>query len=208
LLAAPTKLRPVKHHAAMDWQLVPDFMTKLREQTGIAAKALSFAVLVAGRSGEVRLAVWSEFDLDAAVWVIPAERMKAGKPHRVPLSPSAVELLRDLPRFEGAEYVFPSPRTGRPLSDAALGKVLKDMMIEVTAHGFRSSFRDWAAERTSFQNIVCEQALAHSIGDKVEASYRRGDLFQKRRKLMTAWSTYCTTPTATLGTVVPIRVSS
>ncbi len=204
LLPAPSKLREVRHHAAMDWQLVPNFMVKLKEQTGIAARALEFAVLTAGRSGEVREATWEEIDLDAGTWTIPGERMKAGKPHRVPLSPPTVELLQNIPRFEGSRCVFPSPYTGRPLSDSALGKVLKDMMIEVTAHGFRSSFRDWAAERTSFQNIVCEQALAHAIGDKTEAAYRRGDLYTKRVKLMEAWSVFCTSP-APAGKVVPIR---
>ena len=163
--------------------------------------------MFAARSGEVRLATWDEVDLDARTWTIPGERMKAGREHRVPLADEVVELLGALPRFDGSEYVFPSPRTGRPLSDAALGKVLRDLGSSVTAHGFRSSFRDWAAESTTFPNHVCEQALAHSIGDKVEAAYRRGDLFEKRRKLMDAWSTYCATPSSA-GKVVPIREAS
>jgi len=205
LLPPPSKLRKVKHHAAMAYGDVPGFMARLRDQSGIAARALEIAILTAGRSGEVREATWGEIDLDTGTWTIPGDRMKAGKPHRIPLSLQAVGLLRNLPRFEGSEYVFPSPRTGRPLSDAALGKILRDLGLSVTAHGFRSSFRDWAAESTTFPNHVCEQALAHAIGDKVEAAYRRGDLFEKRRKLMTAWSTYCTTPTAKSSTVVPIR---
>jgi len=204
LLPPPSKLRKVKHHAAMSYGEVPPFMVKLKEHRGIAARALEFAILTGGRSGEVREATWEEFDLDALTWTVPSERMKAGKPHRVPLSLQAVDLLRNLPRFEGSEYVFPSPRTGRPLSDAALGKVLRDLRSSVTAHGFRSSFRDWAAESTSFPNHVCEQALAHAIGDKVEAAYRRGDLFEKRRKLMETWSAFCVTP-PTAGKVVPIR---
>ena len=204
LMTKPSKLRKVKHHAAMPWEEVPGFMAELKEQRGIAAQALRFALLTACRSGEVRLATWDEIDLDTGTWTVPSERMKTGREHRVTLSPPALELLRDLPRFDGSRYVFPSPRTGRPLSDAALGKVLRDMGSSVTAHGFRSSFRDWAAESTAFPNHVCEQALAHSIGDKVEAAYRRGDLFEKRRQLMDAWSVFCTTPTAA-GVVVPIR---
>jgi len=204
LLPPPSKLRKVKHHAAMFYREVPGFMAKLTNQRGIAARALEFAILTAGRSGEVRESTWEEIDLDAGTWTIPGDRMKAGNPHRVPLSPPAVELIRNLPRFEGSRYVFPSPYTGRPLSDSALGKVLRDLGLSVTAHGFRSSFRDWAAESTAFPNHVCEQALAHSIGDKVEAAYRRGDLFEKRRKLMGAWSIFCVTPPAA-GKVVPIR---
>jgi len=207
LLPAPSKLRKVQHHAAMTYGEVPDFMVKLREQRGIAAQALRFAVLTACRSGEVRLATWDEVDLDARTWTIPGERMKAGREHRVPLADEVVELLGALPRFDGSEYVFPSPRTGRPLSDAALGKVLRDLGSSVTAHGFRSSFRDWAAESTAFPNHVCEMALAHAIGDKVERAYRRGDLYKKRSKLMEAWSTYCATPSSA-GKVVPIREAS
>ncbi len=204
LLPAPSKMKRVQHHAALDWREVPAFVVKLHAQLGIAARALEFAIMTAARSGEVRGATWEEIDLDASTWTVPVDRMKSEKEHRVPLSDEAVRLLRDLPRFEGSSFLFPSPRTGRPLSDAALGKVLKDMGLGVTAHGFRSSFRDWAAESTGFPNHVCEQALAHSIGDRVEAAYRRGDLFEKRRRLMESWSTYCTTPT-TAAEVVPIR---
>jgi len=204
LLPAPSKVKRVQHHAAMPWQEVPGFILKLREQSGVVARALEFAILVAGRSGEIRLATWDEIDLEAGTWVIPESRMKMGREHRVPLPEPALELLRSLPRFEGSACLFPSPRTGRPLSDAALGKVLRDMGQTVTAHGFRSSFRDWAAEFTAFPNHVCEQALAHSIGDRVEAAYRRGDLFKKRGKLMDAWGSFCTTPPA-VGEVVPIR---
>jgi len=207
LLAAPSKLRRVRHHAALPWQEVPAFVVKLQGQRGIAARALEFAILTATRSGEVRLAVWDEIDLDASTWTIPAERMKSQKEHRVPLSSPTLELLRDLPKFGKSENVFPSPRSGKALSDSALGKVLKDMGVNATCHGFRSGFRDWCAESTSYPNHVAEMALAHAIGDKVEAAYRRGDLFEKRSKLMEAWSTYCATPSSA-GKVVPIREAS
>ena len=190
LLAAPSKVRRVQHHAAMSWQEVPGFIVKLREQRGIAVRALEFVIMTASRSGEVRGARWDEIDLDAGTWTIPGERMKADREHRVPLSDEVVRLLRDLPRFEGSEYVFPSPRTGRPLSDSALTKVLRDLGFDVTAHGFRSSFRDWCAETTRYPREVAEMALAHAIPSAVEAAYRRGDLFEKRRKMMNAWSDF------------------
>jgi len=190
LLPAPSKVKRVQHHAAMSWQEVPGFIVKLREQRGIAARALEFVIMTASRSGEVRGARWDEIDLDAGTWTIPGERMKADREHRVPLSDEVVRLLRGLPRFEGSEYVFPSPRTGRPLSDSALTKVLRDLGFDVTAHGFRSSFRDWCAETTRYPREVAEMALAHAIPSAVEAAYRRGDLFEKRRKMMNAWSDF------------------
>jgi len=203
LLPAPSKVKRVKHHAAMDWRELPDFVVKLRDQSGIAARALEFAIMTAVRSGEVRGATWAEIDLDASTWTVPGDRMKTEREHRVPLSKEAAGLLRDLPRFDGSGHVFPSPRTGRPLSDSALTKVLRDAGFDVTAHGFRSSFRDWCAERTNFPREVAEAALAHTLSNKTEAAYFRGDLFDKRRQLMKAWSEYCTTPPAA-GDVVPI----
>lgn len=207
LLPAPSKVRRVRHHAAMDWRELPAFVVKLRDQPGIAARALVFAILTAGRSGEVRGATWAEIDLDASTWTIPGDRMKTEREHRVPLSNEAAGLLRDLPRFEGSEHVFPSPRTGRPLSDSALTKVLRDFGLDVTAHGFRSSFRDWCAETTRYPREVAEAALAHTLSNKTEAAYLRGDLFDKRRRLMKAWSKYCVTPSAVgeAGKVVAIE---
>lgn len=203
LLPAPSDVRKVKHHAAMPWQDVPAFMVRLREQAGVAARALELAVLTAARSGEVRGATWEEIDLEAGTWTVPGERMKNGKNHKVPLSAAAVSLLEALPWRTETRLVFPSPMTGRALSDAAMGKVLKDLDEPVTAHGFRSSFRDWAAESTNFPREVAEQALAHTIGDKVEAAYRRGDLFAKRTKLMKEWAEFLAKPVIK-AKVVPI----
>ncbi len=191
VLPAPDKVRKVKHHAALSIAELPDFLTRLRQRNGIGARALEFAVLTAARSGEVRGAVWDEIDLEARVWTIPADRMKASKEHRVPLSDAALKLLESLPRMEGTDLVFPPPRGTNPLSYNTLTKVLKDMGVPVTAHGFRSTFRDWCAEHTEFSREVAEMALAHTIGNAVEAAYRRGDLFEKRRALMGAWAEYC-----------------
>jgi integrase len=189
-LAAPNKVVRKQHFAALPWARVPAFMSELRARDGIAARALEFGILCASRSGEIRGARWAEINLDAGLWVIPAERMKAEKEHRVPLSPAAINLLREAPRFADSELVFPSPR-GKELSDMTLTAVLRRMNLDVTQHGFRSSFRDWAAEATNYPREVAEMALAHSIGDKVEAAYRRGDLFEKRRAMMADWAAYC-----------------
>jgi integrase len=180
------------HHAAMPYADLPAFMVALRERDAVAAQALEFAILTAARSGEVLGARWEEFDLDGAVWTIPATRMKAAREHRVPLSRRALNLLKDLHEVRDSDFVFPGQKPGAPLSIMALEMVLRRMKLDdVTVHGFRSTFRDWAAETTSYPNHVVEMALAHVIGDKVEAAYRRGDLFDKRRKLMDAWSLYC-----------------
>ncbi|MCX5542588.1 tyrosine-type recombinase/integrase [Paraburkholderia sp. CNPSo 3076] len=202
-LAKPSKIAAVEHHAALDFREIGSFMAQLRAHEGMGARALEFAVLTAARSGEVRGATWSEIDLDAGVWAIPAARMKAKRDHRVPLSEPAVALLRALPRFGSLDLVFPSTK-GAPLSDMTLTAVLRRMNLEVTAHGFRSTFRDWTAERTAFPREVCEMALAHTISNEVEAAYRRGDLFAKRRQLMDAWALYCGT-VAKAGDVLPLR---
>jgi integrase len=190
LLPKRSKVRAVRHFAALPWRGVPAFMTALRAREGVAERALEFAVLTAARSGEVRGMRWDEVDGD--VWAIPAERIKAKQEHRVPLSPRALVILDELPRFDGAELVFPGMRPGRPLNDMTLGAVLKRMgHSDLTVHGFRSTFRDWSAESTNFTREVCEQALAHTLVDKTEAAYRRGDLLEKRRRLMNAWAVYC-----------------
>jgi len=204
LLPAKGAVHRVKHFRALPWAEVPGFLVKLKEKPGMAARALEFAILTAARSGEVRGATWEEVDLEARVWTIPAERMKTGRAHRVPLSGPALDLLRALPRIEGSPLIFPSPVKGGPLSDMALTKVLRDMGAGVTVHGFRSSFRDWCAETTAFPSEVAEAALAHVVRNQVEAAYRRGDLFEKRRRLMEEWGRFCTTPLPG-GEVVPIR---
>lgn len=192
LLADPSRVARVVHHAALPWQEIGEFMADLRQREGTSARAVEFAVLTAARSGEVRGAKWSEIDFDAAVWTVPAERMKAGREHRVPLSSAALSLLKAMPDL--GEHVFPGQRGDAPLSDMSLTAVLRRMdRKDITVHGFRSTFRDWCAESVgnSFPREVCEHALAHSLPDKVEAAYRRGDLIEKRKVLMQVWADYC-----------------
>jgi integrase len=198
LLPAPAKIKRVEHHAAMPHRDIGAFIESLRKEDGVAARALEFLVLTATRTSEVIGARFEEFDLDERTWVIPANRMKSAREHRVPLCERAVEIVRSQP--QGA-FVFAGQRKGRPLSKTALWALLKTMGYECTAHGFRSSFRTWAGETTNFPREVCEAALAHVLTDKTEAAYQRGDLFTKRAKLMNAWSQYCDTP-ATGGKVV------
>ncbi len=183
----------VKHHAALNVEGMHEFMKALAKIEGMGARALEFAILTAARSGEVRGATWDEIDLKAGVWSIPAKRMKASRPHRVPLSAQAIKLLKSLPRYEGVEIVFPG-KEGKELSDMTLTAVLRRMEVPATAHGFRSTFRDWASERTAVPSEVAEMALAHAVGDQTEAAYRRGDLFDKRRELMALWAKYIETP--------------
>ncbi len=203
LLSAPNRTKRVEHHPALPWREIGAFLVVLRQQGGVAARALEFTILTAARSGEARLAQWSEIDTETKLWTVPAERMKAGKEHRVPLSASAIGLLNTLPRV--GDLVFPGVREGRPLSDMSLTAVLRRMQrTDITVHGFRSTFRDWCAESTNFPREVCEHALAHSLPDKVEAAYRRGDLLDKRVQLMQAWADYCAKPAAQ-ATVTPIR---
>jgi integrase len=196
-LRLPKQAKAVEHHAALPFAEVPAFVARLREREGVSRLALEFAILTAARSGEVRGATWAEIDLAAGLWTVPAERMKAGRQHQVPLSPAAIDCLsraRPLRRAVKpgeADLVFPSTFRAAPLSDMALTKLLRDLGAGVTAHGFRSSFRDWAAETTAYPAEVVEMALAHSIANKTEAAYRRGALLEKRRDLMTAWGAFC-----------------
>lgn len=203
ILPAPGKVTKVEHHEAVAVDGLGAFVRDLRQRDGIAARALEFLILTAARSGEVRGAVWSEIDMAGRVWTIPPERMKAGKEHRVPLSDNAVKLLQSLPRLAGNDAVFPSPR-GLVLSDMALTAVMRRMKREEVPHGFRSTFRDWAAERTNYPREVAEMALAHAIGNAVEAAYRRGDLFEKRARMMQEWAKFCDAP-APVGNVVPLQ---
>ena len=206
-LAAPTKAKKVVNHPALPWREIGDFMVDLRSQNGVAAKALEFAIATAARSGEVRMATWGEVDLQSKTWTIPASRMKAGVEHRVPLADAVVELLRQMPRIEGCDWIFPGMKS-RPLSDMSLTAVLRRMKRDdITVHGMRSTFRDWCAESSanSFGREAAEHALAHSLPDKVEAAYRRGDQFERRILLMAAWTDFCATTSATTATVTPIR---
>jgi integrase len=186
----------------MPYTDVPGFVGELRARPGTAARALEFLVLCAARTAEVLDALWSEIDLDAKTWTIPANRMKGGKEHVVPLSPAALRILAGQPR---GRYVFPAPRTGLPMERHAFADVMRAMGRRETVHGFRSSFADWAADNTAYPQEVREQCLAHAIPNKVEAAYRRGALLDKRRRLMGAWADYCGKPAATGGKVVALR---
>jgi integrase len=206
LLPQPEKIAAVKHHAALPYSEVGGFMARLRATSGVAARALEFLILTAARRGEVIGARWNEIDWEGKVWTVPAERMKTGQQHRVPLAPDAMKLLADLPREADNPHIFVGSRTGSAIGVNAMYHACLTLDKSVTVHGFRSTFRDWAAERTNYANHVVEMALAHSIGSAVEASYRRGDLLDQRRQLMLAWAKYCDTPSHTkAGDVVPIR---
>jgi integrase len=193
ILPKPSKVSKVEHHAALPHGEVAAFIAELHKRGGMAARALEVLILTACRSGEVRGARWAEIDLDNKLWVIPEARMKAGKEHRIPLSDRVVEIIKALPRLVDNDLVFPAPRKG-VLSDMTLGAVLKRMgRPDLTAHGFRSTFRDWAGETTAYPREVIEHALAHQLKDKAEAAYARGTLFEKRRSLMDDWAKHCET---------------
>lgn len=202
-LAAPSKVATVEHHTALPINEVGAFMERLRRLSGSSAKALEFLTLTAARAGEVRGAVWSEIDLDARTWAIPAERMKMGKAHRVPLTEPALELLRNMPRIAGEDHVFSGPRGGA-LSDMAMTLTCRRLGGKCVPHGMRSSFRDWVSERTNYAGDLAEMALAHAISNRVEAAYRRGDMFEKRRAMMGAWATFVAHPEVK-GEVVSIN---
>ncbi|GAA0648354.1 site-specific integrase [Sphingomonas ursincola] len=191
------------HHKAMHYEAIPAFIGDLHERKAVAALALEFAILTAARTGEVIGAKWDEVDLDKAIWTIPASRMKAGREHRVPLSLRAVAILESAKALR-KEWLFPATSGGK-LSGMAMTMLLRRMKVDATVHGFRSGFRDWASECTGYAHEVAEMALAHTIGNKVERAYRRGDLFEKRRRLMEDWAIYCTNPRAIDRSVIPIR---
>jgi integrase len=206
LLPANSKVRKVKHHAALPYVQIEAFMAALRTRAAVAARALEFTIFTAARTGEVLGARWEEIDFQAKVWVVPANRMKSGREHRVPLSRPAISVLKEMQARHQDDLVFPSDRHGKPLSNMAMLMVLRRMdRADLTAHGFRSTFRDWAAECTNFPREVAEAALAHVVGDKVEAAYRRGDLFEKRRHLMDAWATHCQTTSGKGGAVISLK---
>jgi integrase len=215
ILPALARVRKVAHHAALPFDEVPAFLSLLRDREGIGARALEFAIFTAARTGEVLGARWGELDLAAKVWTVPGERMKAGKEHRVPLPDATLAVLEQvLPlamttdsKPDPGAPVFPGPRRALPLSNMTMLMLLRRMKrADLTAHGFRSSFSDWAAERTAYPREVVEMALAHAVENKVEAAYRRGDLFEKRRRLMADWAKFCETPAA--GDVVPLRANA
>ncbi|MBW6397613.1 tyrosine-type recombinase/integrase [Roseomonas sp. HJA6] len=206
-LAPKSKVAKVEHHAALPWSELAGFMATLRQQAGTAARALEFLILTAARTGEVIGARWSEIDMAGAVWTVPADRMKAGKEHRIPLSPQALAVLAPFAkaRTEAEEdgFVFPGQFAGKPLSNMSMLKVLERMKrADLTVHGFRSSFRDWGGEATAHPREVIEHALAHQLKDKAEAAYQRGDLFRKRAALMKDWADFCDKAPAT---VTPLR---
>ena len=208
LLPARSKVAKVEHHAALAYDGMGTFMALLRTQDGISAKGLEFQILTGTRAGEVVGAMWSEFDLVKKTWTIPGDRMKAGREHRVPLSDAAVAVLEAMAKVRSSDYVFPGAKDKRPLSGMAFLMLLRRMGHgDLTAHGFRSTFRDWAAERTAYPRDVAEMALAHTIGDKVEAAYRRGDLFEKRTRLMQDWADFCAIIPSEAGSdnVFPLR---
>jgi integrase len=195
VLPARGQIKKIQHHPALPFAEVPDFMAQLAGREGMGARALEFLILTAARSGEASGAKWSEIDLEAKAWTVPASRMKGGREHRVPLSDRAVAILRALPRE--ADFVFAGERKGTAISSTAMANLLGRMgRRDITVHGFRSAFRDWAAETTAYPNHVIEMALAHAIANPTERAYQRSDLLQKRRALAEAWSRYCMSPAA------------
>lgn len=192
LLPKRSRVQNVEHHPALPYADLPAFMNKLRSGEGVAARALELLILTATRTNEVIGATWQEFNLDEGIWTIPAERMKMRKEHRVPLSARAIALVRAQQEVKRGDYVFPGARDKKPLSNMAMLQLLQRMnRDDITVHGFRSTFRDWAGETTHYPREVCEAALAHGIKDKAEAAYARGDLFAKRAALMQDWDKYC-----------------
>ncbi len=203
LLPKKGKVREIKHHIALPYQDIYGFIKALRERDAIAARALEFLILTAARPSEVVGATWDEFNTGKAVWTVPGSRMKSEKEHRVPLPDAAMVILRKMEKGRFSSYVFPGQNAERPLSTDSFLRLMERMdHPDLTSHGFRSTFRDWASEETNFARETAEAALAHTIGDKVEEAYRRGDLFSKRRKMMEAWAAYCDLEAT--GEIVPI----
>ncbi len=208
LLPDRSKVRAVQHHPALPWRDLPAFWGALRKQSGTGARALGFAILTAARSGEVIGATWQEIDLGARLWTIPGERMKSARTHRIPLSDPAMAILAEMARDRrtNADPVFQSSRGRRPLSSSAMSAVLRRMgRGDVTVHGFRSTFSDWTAETTTYDHATRELCLAHSVGNAVERAYQRGELIEKRRRLLADWATYTEGRSAPASEVVPIR---
>jgi len=203
ILPNPSKIKKVRHHPALPWQQVGEFMSRLRKKNGTAIRALEFSILTAARSGEVRGMKWSEVDLAAKTWTVPADRIKAGRRHIVPLSDAALKVLNASPRMHGSEYVFTGPQGGE-LSNNAMLAVLKRMGVDAVPHGFRSTFKDWARSCTAFPDEVSELALAHVNSDATRAAYARDELLPKREKLMNEWAKFCNS-VKPIGDVVPLK---
>ena len=210
-LPSPKKLQKKEHHPAVPYQQMGDFMTKLRQNTSVSAKAVEFLILTAVRSGSVRQAEWSEIDLKKMLWTIPPEHTKARQEHRVPLQAQAVKVLKSLPKLAGSDVIFPSPR-GKALSDMALSQLMRGMRergeltVEAVPHGFRSTFRDWAAEQTNYPDEIRKAASGHAVGDSVKEAYQRTDLLDKRRELMVGWANFLDMPSIEKGnSIIPIR---
>ncbi len=203
LLAPPTKLKNVVHRAALDYQQMGTFMAKLRKGDSMAAMALELQILTATRPGEVVGAQWAEFNLDGKIWTIPAARTKANKEHTIPLSPQAVKLLKKLPRV--TEFIFPGVKLDKGMTTAAAMNLLKRIEPGITAHGFRSTFRDWAADQTAYAREVIEHAMAHQLKDKAEAAYFRSDMIEKRTRLMNDWAKFCDQIGDQTANITPIR---
>jgi len=210
-LPSPKKLQKVEHHPAVPYQMIGDFISKLRKNDSISAKAVEFLILTAVRSGSVRQAEWSEIDYDKKLWVIPAKHTKAKQEHRVPLQSQAIRLLQTLPKMAGSNIVFPSP-TGKALSDMALSQLMRrmkkcgELTVEAVPHGFRSTFRDWAAEQTAYPDEIRKAASGHTVGDSVKEAYQRTDLLEKRRQLMLEWAKFCDKVTQpSTDKVTPLR---
>jgi integrase len=205
LLPAKTKIAKVRHHAALPYVELPQFMSELRANSFVSARALELTILCATRTSETINAEVSEIELHERVWRIPGSRMKSGREHRVPLCDRVLELLEELPREDGTSFLLLGARKGRPLSNMAMLELLKGMRPGLTVHGFRSTFRTWVAERTHYPHIVAELSLGHTQSDKLMAAYQRGDLFEKRRQLMTAWSEFCAQPPAQTANIVALQ---
>lgn len=210
-LPSPKKLQKKEHHPAVPYQQMGEFITKLRQNSSVSAKAVEFLILTAVRSGSVRQAQWSEIDFEKMLWTIPPEHTKARQEHRVPLQNQAAQILRSLPKLAGSDVIFPSPR-GKALSDMALSQLMRGMRergeltVEAVPHGFRSTFRDWAAEQTNYPDEIRKAASGHAVGDSVKEAYQRTDLLDKRRELMVGWANFLDNPIATKSnTVTPIR---
>ncbi|WP_229285499.1 tyrosine-type recombinase/integrase [Burkholderia pseudomallei] len=204
LLPKRSRVQNVEHHPALPYADLPNFMNELRAAEGTAARALEFLILTATRTNETIGATWQEFDLDEGVWIVPAGRMKMRKEHRVPLSARAIALVKAQQKLKRGDYVFPGARDKKPLSNMAMLQLLERMKYDdITVHGFRSTFRDWAGETTHYPREVCEAALAHGIKDKAEAAYARGDLFAKRAALMQDWDKYCASKQAATTSTPP-----
>lgn len=207
LLKAPAKIQKTAHHKAIPYAGMYEFMKSLRLQEGTGARALEFAILCAARSGEVRGATWQEFDMQKGLWTIPGSRMKAGKPHTVPLSKQALQLIANIEPTAGTDLIFPSPR-GKVLSDMTLTAVMRRMQLDAVPHGFRSTFRTWGGETTAYPRDMLEFSLAHTLDSKVEAAYMHGTQVEKRRKLMQDWANYIESPPAQGASILPFKVAN